>query len=441
MSIDARDGRAGARHDPARRRIALVDVNNCFVSCERLFDPSLEGLPVVVLSNNDGCVVARSYEAKALGIQMGDPWFKLAAQAPHWGLKAKSSNYELYGDLSQRVETLLSRFSYDLEKYSIDEAFLTFRGTPEELSRIGREMRNAVKRHVGLPVSVGIAPTKTLAKLANHGAKKNLTLGGVCNLDDYPPEHVDRILAAQPTTELWGVAGRTGKRLTELGIHTALDLRQADPALIRKKFSVVMQRTVYELRGVAAIPLDPPSPIREQLMFSRSFATPVNSVKDMERVLSIYAQKAAEKLRKQGSVAKTMSCFASSSPFADQPYMSASAGIAFPMPTDDPVELVKGAIQALLPRLREGVKYVRAGVLLTGITTKGSDEPLDVFVPLHDRKGIGELLDKVGRRYGAGNIGLGLAGVKAAPVWSMKREKLSKRATTHWDELATVYAR
>lgn len=423
------------------RRVLLVDVNNCFVSCERVFDPSLEGLPVVVLSNNDGCVVARSYEAKALGIQMGDPWFKLAAQAPHWRLQNRSSNYELYGSLSNRVMELLGRYLADLEQYSIDEAFGVIRGTPEELTRLGRDIRASIQKHVGLPVSVGIAPSKTLAKLANHGAKKNLSLGGVCNLDDYPPEHVDRILAAHPTTELWGVAGRLGRRLTELGIYTALDLRDADPRLIREKFNVVLQRTVYELRGIPCIPLEPPVAAREQLMFSRSFAMPVTTVREMERVLSVYAQRSVAKLRKQGSVAKTMSCFASSSPFADQPYVSAHEGVEFPMPTDDPVEVVKAATAALLPRIRDGVKYVRAGVMLTGITPRGSGAPLEMFVPVHDRKGVGVLIDRVGKRYGSENIGLGLAGVKATPIWSMKRDRLSRRATTHWDELAIVHAR
>ncbi|WAC50413.1 Y-family DNA polymerase [Frigoribacterium sp. SL97] len=423
------------------RRIALVDVNNCYVSCERLFDPTLEGRPVVVLSNNDGCVVARSAEAKALGIQMGDPWFKLAAQAKAWDLQYRSSNYELYGDLSSRVMELLGRHTAWLEQYSIDEAFLSLRGTPAELTARARDIRAAVKLHVGLPVSIGIAPSKTLAKLANHGAKKNPSLGGVANLDDYSPEHVTRILESLPSDEVWGVAGRTKKRLAALNIHTAAELRDADPGVIRKKFSVVMQRTVYELRGVDCLPLEPPAAVREQLMFSRSFATPVTTVQDMERVLSVYAQQAAGKLRKQGSIAKSMTCFASTSPFNDQPYESASGGASFPVPTDDPVEMVKAAIAVLRPRLREGAHYVRAGVLLTGITPKVSDAPLEAFVPLHDRRGLGKLVDDVGRRYGSGNIGLGLAGIRGAPIWSMKREKLLKRATTHWDELALVHAR
>ena len=426
---------------PRRRRIALVDVNNCYVSCERLFDPSLEGKPVVVLSNNDGCVVARSAEAKALGIKMGDPWFKLQPRAAAWGLEKRSSNYELYGDISQRTMTLLGRYAAFMEVYSIDESFLGLSGTSAELTRVGREIRAAIAKNIGLPVCVGIAPSKTLAKLVNHGAKKNPTLAGVGNLDDYPPEHVTRILRSLPTTELWGVAARIGKRLAELNIHTAEDLRDADPHLIRKKFSVVMQRTVYELRGVDCLPFEPVSHTREQIMFSRSFAVPVTSRTEMERVLTIYVQRAAERLRGQQSLTRTMSVFASSSPFANQPFVSASSAVKFPVPTDDPVEMVRAARAALIPKIQDGAKYVRAGVMLTGIIPKSTDTVLDVFAPEYERRDIGRLLDDVTRRHGRGAVGLGLAGLRGAPVWSMKREVLSKRATTHWDELAVAYAR
>lgn len=423
------------------RRIALVDVNNFYVSCERLFDPKLEGRPVVVLSNNDGAVVARSAEAKALGIQMGEPWFKLAGRAKHWGLEHRSSNYELYGNLSERVMTLLGRYAAELEVYSVDEAFLSLRGTPAELTQVGREIRAAIAKNVGLPVCVGIGRTKVLAKLINHGAKKTLALGGVGNFDDYPPEQVTRILATLPTTEVWGVAGRTAAKLTALDIHTAQDLRDADPALIRKKFSVVLQRIVYELRGVPCIPMDAPTGVRQQIMFSRSFATPVTTRLEMERVLSIYAQRASGRLRGQHSVAKTMTVFASSSPFADQPFTSAMASVTFPVPTDDPVSMVRAAGAALIPRIHDGVKYVRAGVTLSGIETRGATVMLDAFVPVHESRQIGALVDGVTKRHGSAALGFGLAGVKGKPVWSMKRGTLSKRATTHWDELAVAHAR
>jgi DNA polymerase V len=429
--------------NPELRRIALVDVNNFFVSCERLFNPKLEGVPTVVLSNNDGAIVARSAEAKALGIQMGDPWFKIAAEskAKGWGVQHQSSNYELYGDLSARVIGVIERHAVWYEKYSIDEAFLGLVGPADELSRVGRLIRGEILRNVGLPVSVGIARSKTLAKLSSHGAKRALRLGGVCNLDDYSPEHVTRILEAHPVTELWGIAGRTGKRLAALGVHNAAELRDADPGFIRKKFSVVMQRTVFELRGIDCLPLEGETTVKQQLMFSRSFAVPVSTRAGMEQVLSVYTQRAANRLRKQGSVAKTMSVFAATSYFADAAFESVGAEVVFAVPTDDPVRMVKGAIGGLLPKIREGARYARAGVMLSGLETKGAQSVLETFETVHEQADLGELLDAVTRRHGAGSVGIGLAGIRTGPVWTMKREKLSRRATTHWGELAEVQAR
>ena len=424
----------------SERRIALVDVNNFFVSCERLFNPRLEGRPVVVLSNNDGCVVARSAEAKALGIEMGEPWFKLKAQADHWGLLAQSSNYELYGDLSSRTMEILGRYSAWQEIYSIDESFLGLTGTKEALVCLGREIRAVILKNVGLPVCVGIASSKTLAKFSNRGAKKTPSLGGVCNLDAYSSEQIDTIMSSLPVTDLWGVAGRTGTRLASLDIHTVRELRDADPALIRKKFSVVLQRTVYELRGIDCLPLEEERTAKEQIIFSRSFSTPVRTIPDMEQVLSVYAQRASLRLRKQGSVAQTMQCFAATSFHADAPYLTPAASISFSMPTDDPIEITRAAVRALSPRLESGAAYVRAGVLLSGITPASSHAFLEPFVPLYDRRDLAKTLDTITRRHGERSLGLGLAGLKKGPVWTMKRESLSPRCTTHWAELALVKA-
>lgn len=301
------------------QRIALVDVNSFYASCERVFDPHLENRPLVVLSNNDGCVVARSSEAKALGVEMGTPWFKIANWAKHVGLEARSSNYELYGSLSACVMELLGRYSAWQEVYSIDEAFLGVRGTREELERLGREIRHAVRTHVGLPVCVGLGSSKTLAKLANRAAKDHPQLGGVASMDDYPPDRVDAIMDSLTVDQLWGVAGRTTKKLAGYGIHTVRELRDADPRAIRKWFSVVLQRTVYELRGIDCIPLEAERTVKEQIIFSRSFSTPVTTVDAMHQVMAVYGQRASYRLRKQRSVAKTMICFASTSGFADAP--------------------------------------------------------------------------------------------------------------------------
>jgi DNA polymerase V len=427
--------------DASQRRIALVDVNSFFASCERVFDPKLMGKPVVVLSNNDGCVVARSNEAKALGIAMGVPWFKISAWAPSVGLVARSSNYELYGDLSARVMSILHEFSAHVEVYSIDEAFLELTGTPEELLATGHRIKEAIQTRLGLPVCVGIGRSKTQAKLANAGAKKSAAMNGVCNLDMFSTEKLDFIMGALPVDNLWGIARRLSKRLAAQGIHTIKDLRDADPVRIKKKFGVVVQRSVYELRGIDCIKLEGERMVKQQVMYSRSFATPVTSRKQMEEVLAVYAQRVSKRLRKQGSVAGALTCFAGTSRFANEPFHSPYVNAVFSIPTNDPVEILKASSSVLLGRIEEGRKYVRAGIMLHDVSPKTSHQYLDLFTPVHERRQLGETLDKVMEKHGAFSIGLGAAGFKTAREWEMKREMLSLRATTRWDELATVYAK
>ena len=421
-------------------RIALVDVNSFYVSCERAFDPKLEGIPVVVLSNNDGCVVARSNEAKALGIGMGEPWFKLAAQAPGWGLIQRSSNYELYGDLSARVMQLMGRYAAWQEVYSIDESFLGLSGEPEELVSRGRGIRDAVARHTGLPVCVGIAPTKTLAKFANRIAKQNPHLGGVCNLDTMPAEHIERIMTRVPVTGIWGIAGRLGKRLNALGIFTIQDLKAADPVFMRSKFSVVLQRTILELNGIPCIQLETERADKKQMIFSRSFSTPVTSIEDMHQVMSLYAQQAAVRLAKEKQLAKVMTVFAGTSVFNERASSFPSRTVKLPAPTADPVLLSKAAIAAMEDQLEEGVPYARAGVMLTDLSPAGVQPQFDEFVSVHERRNIGDLLGKIKDKYGATSIGLGRAGMMAPPDWTMARKHSSPRYTTDWHELLLVKA-
>lgn len=423
------------------RRIALVDVNSFFASCERVFDPRLEGRPVVVLSNNDGCVVARSAEAKALGIKMGEPWFKLAPFAPKYGLVARSSNYELYGDLSARVMDLLRGFASNVEVYSIDEAFLEVHGSTDELLRLGHEMKRTIQNKLGLPVGIGIAKSKTLAKLANHGAKKSPGLGGVCNFDSYGPEQINAIMESLPVTELWGIARRLGKRLVGQGIATVRELRDADAALMRRRFGVIMQRMIFELRGIDCIQLEGERLIKDQVMYSRSFSTPITTARQAHEVLGIYAQRVSKRLRKQGSVAGALSTFAETSRFTQAPFHRPFLTGVFSVPTNDPVELLRLASGLLLPQIVDGAKYVRAGILLHDITQKQSHNYLDLFTPQHEQRRLGETLDEVMAKQGPFSIGLGVAGMKTARTWEMKRGMLSLRATTRWDELATVHAR
>jgi DNA polymerase V len=420
-------------------QIAHVDVNCFYASAERAFDPSLEGRPLVVLSNNDGCAVTRSPEAKALGISTGEPWFKLAPRAKEWGLVAKSSNYELYGDISARVMELLGRHSAWMEVYSIDEAFLGVKGAPDQLLDLGRNIKDAVRRHVGVPVCVGIAPTKTLAKLCNKWAKNNAAFGGVCHWDSVPWQQRESLMGRLSVEEIWGIAGRLTRRLNVMGVFTVLDLVRADPVVIRDKFSVVLMRTVLELRGTPCIPMEEERIGRDQLIFSRSFAKPVTTAAGLRQVLSIYGQQASARLSKHGLQAKVLTAFAATSPFRQQEQAYPSVCVSLPMPTADPLLLARAA-HALLPNIHDGLQYAKAGIMLTDLRPTGNQSPLELFENPHEERGIGPLLEDVSRRFGRGSIGLGQAGIKTGLDWTMKRDMQSPRYTTHWDELPLVKA-
>ncbi|CAM4324655.1 Y-family DNA polymerase [Vreelandella rituensis] len=290
--------------------IALVDCNNFYVSCERVFNPSLEGRPVGVLSNNDGCIIARSNELKALGVKMGTA-MHLVPPFIRRQSTLLSSNYALYGDMSRRVTEALTEFSPDVEMYSIDESFVGFQGfDPTTLEAYGQHLRETVRQWTGIPVSVGFAPTRVLAKLANHAAKKHPGYRdkGVCKLETDSPA-TQALLKQLPVTELWGIARRTGERLRLMGIETAWQLREADPKQIRRHFSVVQERIVWELRGQPSIQLDDMSQPKQQIMVSRSFGQLTNSPHDLREALRQHAMRAGEKLRKQGSVTSTVMVF------------------------------------------------------------------------------------------------------------------------------------
>ncbi|WP_200933666.1 Y-family DNA polymerase [Arthrobacter sp. Leaf141] len=424
------------RHMP---QIAHVDVNCFYASAERAFNPSLEGKPVIVLSNNDGCAVTRSPEAKALGIGMGDPWFKIAPRAKEWGLIALSSNYELYGDISSRVMELLGRYSAWLEVYSIDEAFLGVKGEPTHLRTLGREIKDAVRAHIGVPVCVGIAPTKTLAKLANKWAKNNPGFAGVCHWESVPTAERQRLMRSLPVIEIWGVATRLTRRLNALGIHSIHDLAAANPVMIRDRFSVVMMRTVLELQGSPCIPMEEERIGKEKLIFSRSFATPITTAAGVRQVMSVYGQQAAARLAKHDQQAKVLTAFAGTSHFNPHDTSYPAVCVPLPMPTADPVLLTRAA-HALLPRIVDGIRYARAGIMVTDLRPSGNQSPLSLFENPHEERHIGTLLENVTKRYGRGSIGLGHGGIRQGLNWTMKRDMLSPRYTTHWDELPLAKA-
>lgn len=421
-------------------RIALIDVNNFYVSCERAFDPKLVGRPVVVLSNNDGCVVARSQEAKDLGITTGAPFFQVKQFMRSHGMAVRSSNYELYGDMSARVMEVISRFGSWQEVYSIDESFLGVQGNPEQLGELATRIRAAVGQGVGVPVCVGVAPTKTLAKFANHIAKRNGHLNGVCSLDSMDPDVIDGIQSRVPVTDLWGVGGKTGAKLAGLGITSIADLKRAEATEIRKKFSVVLQRTVLELNGTPCIAHTEERADKQQIMYSRSFSSPVTTLEAMLEVMSIYAQRGAARLMGDGMWATLLTVSAGTSRFAAGEASFPAVTLKLPRPTQDPILLSRLASAAMRELVVPGASYVRGGVVLSGLQPDPGQQSFGIFEDEISENHVGDVLGAVKAKFGDKAIGLGLGGLAVEPGWSMKREHSSPKFTTEWSDLPVVRA-
>lgn len=427
------------------RRIALIDVNNFYVSCERVFQPRLEGVPVVVLSNNDGCVVARSAEVKALGVAMGMPWHKMQDIAKEHGILALSSNYTLYGDMSRRVMNVLAQFSPDQEVYSIDECFLDLTPQPHvEPTELGKTIRQRVRQWVGVPVSVGVGPTKTLAKLANHVAKKRTEWRGVCDLGTLAEPALDDLLGSIGVREVWGVGHRTEAKLLEQGIKTVADLRAMDAAAVRRGYSVVLERTVRELRGTACIALEDHAPNKQQIICSRSFGAPVYSVEELSESVRAYMSRAAEKMRRQGSIAGAIGLWIETNRFRPQDAQHHPAvTVSLPEATDDTLRLVAMATRLLRRIHRSGYRYVKAGVVLLELRERGVRQgSLFDTTPVLDSKRdrLMSVLDQASQKWGRGTIAPGSAGLAAPRAWAMKRGSMTPAYTTRWDELVTVKA-
>jgi DNA polymerase V len=416
--------------------VALVDCNNFYASCERVFQPALRGRPVVVLSNNDGCVIARSNEAKALGIGMGEPWHLCRDRFKATGVIVRSSNYTLYGDMSARVMRTLAGFTPNLEIYSIDEAFLSFAGFEARFESHARELRRTVQQWTGIPVSVGIAPTKTLAKVANRFAKKDADRGGVCLLLSEAAQV--ELLGRLELTDLWGVAGRLAQRLKALGIMTPLDLRNADPRFVRGHFSVVLERMVYELRGVPCLDLEEVTPDRKSIMASRSFGRPVETRHELEEAVAVYAARAAERMRRQHLAAANLTVFVETNRFKPaDPQYAGSKTMQLAVATADTGKLIKAAMTALGRLYRPGYRYKKAGVILLDLVPAGSVQA-GLFDKPDDARSIARMraLDTLNARFGRGTIAFGTAGERQ--VWALRREFISPRYTTVWDELLRV---
>ncbi|MFA6921518.1 MAG: Y-family DNA polymerase [Gallionella sp.] len=421
-----------------KRAIALVDCNNFYVSCERLFRPDLEGKPVVILSNNDGCVVSRSQEVKDLGVLMTAPWFKLKDIAKKHDIVAFSSNYTLYADLSNRVMQLLSRFSPNQEVYSIDECFLELTGM-SALTERAQHMRNSVRQCVGIPVCVGIGQSKTLAKLANHVAKKQKT--GVCNFNDLPELELNQIFAKINVGEVWGVGRNTASRLQQMDITSVLALKHAQTGRIRAEFGVVMERTVAELNGSACHELDNAPSSRQQIICSRSFGVPVTQLAELEQAVIAYTSRAAEKLRRQHSIAGCVQVYLRTNPHKlSAPQYHPVLTLPLTEPTDDTRTLCRTAIAGLHRIYRDGHLYQKTGVMLSGIIA-ASDRPRTLFDDVAATQKSGALMatiDGINRRMGSGTVRLLGEGYKKN--WAMKRGNMSSRYTTELGEIAVAHA-
>ncbi len=415
---------------------ALIDCNSFYASCERVYRPWLDGVPVVVLSNNDGCVIARTREAKRLGIPMGAPYFQWRDQLREWGVVCFSSNYELYGQMSARVMTTLEGMFPRVEVYSIDEAFADLTGLPGDLVELGREARARVLLWTGIPVGVGIGPTKTLAKLANWAAKTWSKSGGVIDLRD--PARRDRLLQMTEVSEVWGVGRRLTARLQPLGIKTAWDLARYDPASLRKQFSVVLEKTARELRGISCLHLEEAEPPRQMICSSKMFGARVRELPPIREAVAAYVSKAAEKLRAQGSLAGALQvAIRTGMHNPNQPRYANAISCPLPYPTDDTRVLAAAAMHGLDAIYQPGYAYSKAEVLLMDLRQRGEfTSDLFAATPRPGADRLMAVVDRINAREGRGTVRLGR--IPAAPEWAMKREMMSQRYTTRWDELMVV---
>lgn len=410
-----------------KRSIALIDVNNFYVSCERVFNPKLNNKPVVVLSNNDGCAISRSNEAKALGIKMGEPWFKCQDIARKHDIEGLSSNYALYADMSNRVMAILRDFSPNQEVYSIDECFLDLTGF-KDLMAYGQAMRGRILKWTGLPVCVGIGATKTLAKLANHCAKKMPEFNGVCDFGTLAENDLNALLMSIEVGEVWGVGRRLTSKLLALGIKTAYDLKQADPEYLRQQFSVVMAKTISELNGTVCIELEEIAPPRKQILSSRSFGQPVRDYNSLAEAITLYMSRAAEKLRAQDSVAGLLHVYIRTNPHKpDNPQYANSMTISLPSSTDDTLQLVKTALWVLKRLYKPHYAYAKAGVYLGDLMPRTSAQPTS------RSQNLMSTIDQIQAKMGRGTIKLASEGMNYA--WKMRSGRKSPNYTTSWNGL------
>ena len=429
----------------AKQLFALVDVNNFYVSCERVFAPKLEDVPMVVLSNNDGCAVARSAEVKALGVKMGTPWFQMQDLAKRHGIQAYSSNYTLYGDMSARVVEVLKQFTPNLEVYSIDESFLRIETVLKQYvdsTSLGQTIKQDIKDTTGLPVCVGIGASKTLAKLANHLAKKHQQFAGVCDVNAMAKPELYQWMSETEVGEVWGGGRQIAKKLKAQNIQSVLDLLQASPQAMRQQFGVVMERLCYELRGTSCLQLEEVAPAKQQIVASRSFGKLVTSQVELAQSVATHAARAAEKLRTQNSITGALTVFIQTNPFKQhEPQHHQSITIPLADATDNTLELTNAALAGLKQIYQPNFRYKKAGVILNLIGDKPTVQQ-SLFEDMESKGKSAHLMkamDEINTRFGNAVIRSAAAGTNSTKQeWQMKSSNKSPNYTTKWDELPVV---
>lgn len=420
------------------QKIAIVDCNNFYASCERVFNPKLNGKPIVCLSNNDGVVIARSEEAKQLGIKMGEPFFKIEHLVKKNKINVFSSNYTLYGDLSARVMMTLETFSPEVEIYSIDEAFLKLNGIEEKSqTEYLVNIRKTIKQWLGLPVSVGMGPTKTLAKLANRIAKKDKSFGGVLNLFDY--DDITPFLKMLPVEDIWGVGRQYSALLNRSNIYTAYDLTKMERKWVKKRMTVVGLRTVQELNGIPCINIENTPPAKKSIVSSRSFGEYLTSFNEVKEAVSYFVARASEKIRSQKSACNSITVFIRTNPFKNSPQYYNSAEARLPYAMNATNEMLPFALRAFEKIYRDGYYYQKVGVLLQDFVPT-SRMQVSLFDPPNrlNKILVTELMDEVNKKFGREALYFAATGMKENRKWAMKREKLSKHFTTKWEDLPEV---
>lgn len=417
-----------------KKIFALIDCNAFYVSCERVFNPKLNNKPVVALSNNDGCIIARSKEAKALGIKMGVPLFKVKDIVERENVIVFSSNYTLYADMSRRVMNIISEFAPSIEVYSIDEAFIELTNMNVDYESYVRQMRKVILQYTGIPVSIGVASTKTLTKVANHIAKDDESLEGVCSLVKH--ENLDQVLEDTNVVDVWGVGRQLSKKLIANGIFNAKLLKNCEDGWVRKMMSVNGLKTVSELREISCLDLEETSATRKSCCTTRSFGKPLENLDDIEQAVTTFARRATERIRGENLTASTVSVFLRTNPFDRNRYYSNSSTTTLSYPTYDTMQIVKTALQLTKIIFRENYKYKKAGVLLSGFYEKGT-ETKDLFSETRYRSPkLMSAVDQINERYGSDTIQI--ATECQIGKWKQKRKNCTQSYTTQLDNVLLI---